>query len=94
MLCEYLAVLGEKNIDFQGGEYISVQFLWNSFYRKRLLQQNGDMRKRDLHVFKLHVEQGRVLSPPPPCPPLPTRDKRLAGSVCPASTHALPMAEM
>jgi hypothetical protein len=29
-----------------------VQFLWNSFYRKRLPQQNGDMRKRDLHAFK------------------------------------------
>ncbi len=29
-----------------------MQFLWNSFYRKRLPQQNGDMRKRDLHAFK------------------------------------------
>ena len=45
-----------------------VQFLWNSFYRKRLPQQNGDMRKRDLHAFKLYVEQGRLLSPPPPRP--------------------------
>jgi hypothetical protein len=46
-----------------------VEFLWNSFYRKRLLQQNGDMRKRDLHAFKLHLEQGRVLSPLPRPPP-------------------------
>ncbi len=38
------------------------------FYRKRLPQQNGDMRKRDLHVFKLHVEQGQLLSPPSPRP--------------------------
>ncbi len=53
------------------------------FYRKRLPQQNGDMRKRDLHAFKLHVEQGRLLSPPPPRPLPPTRDKRLAGSVFP-----------
>ncbi len=65
---------------------IIVQFLWNSFYRKRLPQQNGDMRKRDLHAFKLHLEQGRLLSPPPPRPPSPpTRDKRLAGSVFPVS---------
>ncbi len=47
----------------------SVQFLWNSFYRKRLPQQNGDMRKRDLHAFKLHLEQGRLLSPLPRPPP-------------------------
>ncbi len=45
------------------GVWAPVQFLWNSFYRKRLSQQNGDMRKRDLHAFKLHVEQGRLLSP-------------------------------
>ena len=55
------------------------------FYRKRLPQQNGDMRKRDLHAFKLYVEQGRLLSPPPPRPLPPTRDKRLAGPVYPAS---------
>jgi hypothetical protein len=51
------------------------------------------MRKRDLHAFKLYVEQGRLLSPPPPRPLPPTRDKRLAGSVCPAPppspTHPL-----
>jgi hypothetical protein len=58
----------------------TVQFLWNSFYRK--LQQSGDMRKRDLHAFKLHLEQGRLLSPLPRPPPTP--DKRLAGSVFPA----------
>ncbi len=67
------------------------------FYRKRLPQQNGDMRKRDLHAFKLYVEQGRLLAPPPPRPLPPTRDKRLAGPVYPASpppsTHALPMAK-
>jgi hypothetical protein len=33
------------------------------FYRKRLPQQNGDMRKRDLHAFKLCVEQGRLPLP-------------------------------
>jgi hypothetical protein len=64
--------------------FVIVQFLWNSFYRKRLPQQNGDMRKRDLNAFKLYVEQGQLLSPPPPHPLRPTRDKRLAGSVCPA----------
>ncbi len=41
-----------------------MQFLRNSFYRKRLPQQNGDMRKRDLHAFKLYVEQGQLLSRP------------------------------
>jgi hypothetical protein len=68
------------------------------FYRKRLPQQNGDMRKRDLHAFKLYVEQGRLLSPPTLRPLPPTRDKRLAGPVLPAppppSTHALPMAKI
>jgi hypothetical protein len=54
------------------------------FYRKRLPQQNGDIRKRDLHAFKLYVEQGRLLSPPTPRPLPPTRDKRLAGPVLPA----------
>jgi hypothetical protein len=42
------------------------------FYRKRLPQQNGDRRKRNLHAFGLYVGQGRVLAPPPP----PTRDKK------------------
>ncbi len=60
---------------------MGVQFLWNSFYQKSLLQQNGDMRKRDLHAFKLHLEQGRALSPLPPPHPLLTvaiRGGRLA----------------
>ena len=42
------------------------------FYRKRLPQQNGDRRKRDLHAFQVYVGQGRLLAPPPP----PTRDKK------------------
>ncbi len=68
---------------------VCVQFLWNSFYRKRLSQQNGDMKKRDLHAFKLHLEQGRLLSPlprpPPPAPVSNCRDKRgwLACVSCP-----------
>jgi len=36
------------------------------FYRKRLPQQNGDRRKRDLHAFQVYVGQGRLLAPPPP----------------------------
>ncbi len=36
------------------------------FYRKRLPQQNGDRRKRDLHAFRVYVGQGRLLVPPPP----------------------------
>jgi hypothetical protein len=48
-------------------------------YRKRLLQQNGDMRKRHLHACKLHLEQGHIyshLSPSPPTPASNRRDKR------------------
>ncbi len=58
------------------------------FYRKRLPQQNGDRRKRNLHAFWLYVGQGRVLAPPLP----PTRDKR-AGLVyydCPPPPHSTP----
>ena len=75
-----------------------VQFLWNSFYRKRLPQQNGDMRKIDLHTFKLHLEQGRLLSPPPPTPP--PHAIRGWRALCvlptppPPSTHALAMAKI
>ncbi len=75
----------------------TVQFLWNSFYRKRLPQQNGDMRKRDLHAFKLHLEQGRLPSPLPRPPP--THAIRGWRALCvlpppPPSNHALPMAEI
>ncbi len=49
------------------------------FYRKRLPQQNGDRRNRDLHAFQVYVGQGRLLAPPPP----PTRDTK-AGLVYPA----------
>ncbi len=44
------------------------------------------MRKRHLHAFKLHLEQGHVLSPlPRPPPPTPTsncRDKRGRLALC------------
>ena len=62
-------------------------------YRKRLLQQNGDMRKRHLHACKLHLEQGHIYSHlSPPHPPL-TDAIREAGWLCflpppPLPTHS------
>ncbi len=65
----FLKQINQSSSSGKFHERHSVQFLWNSFYRKRLPQQNGDMRKRDLHAFKLHLEQGRLLSPLPRPPP-------------------------
>ncbi len=54
------AVQGEQNCLQLYSSYVAL------FYRKRLPQQNGDRRKRNLHAFQVYVGQGWVLAPPPP----------------------------
>ncbi len=66
--------VADKDLTHFGGKKAIVQLLRSSFlYRKRLPQQNGDRRKRNLHAFQVYVGQGWVPAPPPPPP---TRDKK------------------
>jgi hypothetical protein len=67
-----LAVLDNYIYIFYVEKRYLYSFCVSLFYRKRLPQQNGDRRKRDLHAFQMYVGQGRLLAPPPP----PTRDKK------------------
>ncbi len=67
--------------------YTPTRSVYSSYvaflYRKRLPQQNGDRRKRNLHACQVYVGQRWVFAPPPPPPPHAIRGRAVCTMTAP-----------